>query len=101
VHAFRAVVLLLIGLAAVGLGAWLRKEGWGGWATPVLILGALFVVTAALWARNIPQAFHEEDQRLGKGPVEGRPVLTCGCLLIVVGAVAAAIVVFMEHLDLY
>ena len=94
-----AILLLVVGLGVVFLGAWLRQEGWTGWATPVLIAGALFVFTSGWAAMEIPHEVWREGQPLDKGPPERSPLLTCGVLAFLGLAALIAVLVWFGRAD--
>ena len=94
-----ALLLLPLGLGVVFLGAWLRQTGWTGWATPVLIVGALFVFGAGWAAMEIPHEAWREKQPLDHGPAERSPVLTCGVLAVVGLALLVATLVWFGRAD--
>ena len=79
-----ALLLLLVALGVVFFGAWLHKEGWSGWGTPALIVGALFALGAGMTVSEISHDVWREDQPLDGGPREGRPLLTAALLAVVV-----------------
>lgn len=94
-----ALLLLLLGLAVVFLGAWVKDTGWTGWSVPVLILGGLFVFGAGWAAMEIPHDHYRQHQRLDQGPTEERPFLTASLLAVVLLGVLIAGAVWFARGD--
>ena len=94
-----AILLLIVGLGVVFLGAWLGQIGWTGWATPVLIAGALFVFGAGWAAMEIPHEVWREKQPLDQGPTERSALLTCGVLAAVGLALLIGALVWFGRAD--